>query len=83
MNPVSGDDQPNAMKLPDISGDGSEDIRADLAFTKPDESPALIAQRAVEEGYDMVVVGGGDGTVSEVAGVAPRADARCCTYWHL
>jgi len=71
MNPVSGDDQPNAMKLPDIvAAMEAEDIRADLAFTKPDE-PALIAQRAVEEGYDMVVVGGGDGTVSEVA-VAPR-----------
>jgi len=67
MNPVSGDDQPNAMKLPDIVAAEAEDIRADLAFTKPDESPALIAQRAVEEGYDMVVVGGGDGTVSEVA----------------
>lgn len=68
MNPVSGDNQPNPMKLPDIvAAMESEDIRADLAFTKPDESPALIAQRAVEEGYDMVVVGGGDGTVSEVA----------------
>ena len=68
MNPVSGQDQPNPMKLPEIvAGMEAENIRADLAFTKPDESPAAIAQRAVEEGYDMVVVGGGDGTVSEVA----------------
>jgi diacylglycerol kinase (ATP) len=68
MNPVSGDDQPNPMKLPEIvAAMEAEDIRADLAFTKPDSSPALIAQQAVEEGYDMVVVGGGDGTVSEVA----------------
>jgi len=38
MNPVSGDDQPNAMKLPDIvAAVEAEDIRADLAFTKPDE----------------------------------------------
>ncbi len=67
MNPVSGD-EPNAMKLPDIiAAMEAADIRADLTFTKPDESPALIAQRAVSEGYDMVVVGGGDGTVSEVA----------------
>lgn len=68
MNPVSGNEQPNPMKLPEIiAAMEAADIRADLAFTKPDESPALIAQRAVTEGYDMVVVGGGDGTVSEVA----------------
>jgi len=43
-------------------------IGADLAFfTKPDESPALIARHAIEEGWRYVVVGGGDGTVSEVA----------------
>lgn len=68
MNPVSGTDEPNPLKLPDIvAALEAEDIRADLAFTKPDESPGLIAQRAVEEGYDLVIVGGGDGTVSEVA----------------
>nr|WP_290223907.1 diacylglycerol kinase family protein [Trichocoleus desertorum] len=68
MNPVSGTDEPNPMKLPDLlAALEAEDIRADLAFTKPDESPALLAQRAVEEAYDMVIVGGGDGTVSEVA----------------
>ena len=68
VNPVSGNDQPNPMKLPDImAAMEAEDIRCDLAFTKADSSPALIAQQAVEEGYDMVVVGGGDGTVSEVA----------------
>ncbi|WP_337906908.1 diacylglycerol kinase family protein, partial [Iningainema tapete] len=56
------------MKLPEIiAALEAEDIRAELAFTKPDESPALIAQQAVEEGYDMVIVAGGDGTVSEVA----------------
>lgn len=68
VNPISGDEQPNPMKLPEIvAAMEAEGIRADLAFTKPDESPALIAQMAVEEGYDMVIVAGGDGTVSEVA----------------
>jgi diacylglycerol kinase (ATP) len=68
MNPASGTDEPNSMKLPEIIAIlEAEDIRAELAFTKPDESSALIAQRAVEEGLDMVIVGGGDGTVSEVA----------------
>lgn len=68
MNPVSGDDQSNPARLPDIvAAMTAEGIQTDLAFTRLDESPALIAQRAVEAGYDMVVVGGGDGTVSEVA----------------
>jgi diacylglycerol kinase (ATP) len=68
MNPVSGTDEPNSLKLPDIiAALDAEDIRADLAFTKPDESPMLIAQQAVDEGYELVIVSGGDGTVSEVA----------------
>lgn len=68
MNPVSGVDEPNPMKLPDIiAALEAEDIRAELAFTKPDESPRAIAQQAAQEDYDLVIVGGGDGTVSEVA----------------
>jgi diacylglycerol kinase (ATP) len=68
LNPVSGDDEPNRMKLPDIiAALEAEGIQAEPAFTKPDESPALIAQQAVEAGCKLVIVGGGDGTVSEVA----------------
>lgn len=68
MNPLSGDERPNPMRLPDIvAAMEAADIRVELVFTKANESPALIAQQAVEEGYDMVVVAGGDGTVSEVA----------------
>ncbi|MBD3882907.1 diacylglycerol kinase family lipid kinase [Phormidium tenue FACHB-886] len=68
MNPTAGDDEPNPMKLPEIvEALEAEGIRAELTFTKPEESPALIAEQAVREGYDLVIVGGGDGTVSEVA----------------
>lgn len=68
MNPTSGNDEPNSMKLPEIvEALESEGIRAELTFTKPEESPASIAEQAVQEGYDLVIVGGGDGTVSEVA----------------
>jgi diacylglycerol kinase (ATP) len=68
MNPVSGIDEPNPMKLPEIiAALEAEGIRAVLTFTGPDESPMLLAQRSVAEGYDLIIVGGGDGTVSEVA----------------
>jgi diacylglycerol kinase (ATP) len=68
MNPISGNGQPNPMKLPEITAAlEAEDIRADLVFTDPEHSPAEIAQQAIAEDYDMVVVSGGDGTVSEVA----------------
>jgi len=68
INPVSGDDEPNLMKLPEIiAAMEAEGIRADIAFTDPDNSPALIAQKAIEEDYELVVVAGGDGTVGEVA----------------
>lgn len=56
------------MKLPEIiAAMEAAGIRSDVAFTNSAESPAFIAQQAVQEGYEMVVVGGGDGTVSEVA----------------
>ncbi len=68
MNPIAGDDEPNPMKLPEIvSALEAHDIRVDLAFTSPDASPEAIARLAVEEGYDLVIASGGDGTVSEVA----------------
>ncbi len=68
INPVSGDDEPNLLKLPEIiAAMEAEGIRADIAFTDPNNSPALIAQKAIEEDYELVVVAGGDGTVGEVA----------------
>lgn len=68
INPVSGGDQPNLEKLPEIvAAMEAGGIRSDIAFTSLEESPAQIAQRAVVEGYNLVIVGGGDGTVSEVA----------------
>ncbi|MGB7415234.1 MAG: diacylglycerol kinase family protein, partial [Thermosynechococcaceae cyanobacterium] len=68
MNPASGDDQPNPMKLPDIiAALDAAKIRADLIFTLPKISPAEVAEQAVKEGYDLVIVGGGDGTVNQVA----------------
>lgn len=68
INPIAGGDQPNLERLPEIvAALETGGIRSDIAFTSSEESPTQIAQRAVTEGYDLVVVGGGDGTVSEVA----------------
>ncbi len=42
-------------------------IWAEIVETKPDEPPHLVARRAVEEGFSMVIACGGDGTVGAVA----------------
>ncbi|MBI4319896.1 MAG: diacylglycerol kinase family lipid kinase [Chloroflexi bacterium] len=56
-------------KLPEVVNLLEEaGIRVDLSFTKITEALTLSVRQAVEEGYSLVIVGGGDGTVSEVAG---------------
>ncbi|MDP2728308.1 MAG: diacylglycerol kinase family lipid kinase [Dehalococcoidia bacterium] len=42
-------------------------IRSDVSFTKMTEAMTESVAQAVREGYDLVIAGGGDGTVSEVA----------------
>ena len=42
-------------------------IWAEIVETKQDEPPHLVARRAVEEGFSMVIACGGDGTVGAVA----------------
>jgi diacylglycerol kinase (ATP) len=42
-------------------------LTVDLTFTQPDESLTEAVRLCGQRGYDMVIVGGGDGTVSEVA----------------
>ncbi|MBI2908556.1 MAG: diacylglycerol kinase family lipid kinase [Chloroflexi bacterium] len=55
-------------KLPEIVSLFDEaGIRVDLAFTKITEAMTRTVQEAIEEGYRLIIVGGGDGTVSEVA----------------
>jgi len=59
MNPISGDDEPNPMKLPDIVA------AMEAKIFEPTWHLLVTCSNcndAVEEGYDMVVVGGGDGT---------------------
>ena len=42
-------------------------IQLDVCFTKITEAMTQSVRHAVEQGYDLVIAGGGDGTVSEVA----------------
>ena len=42
-------------------------IWAEIVETKPDEPPHIVARRAAEEGFLMVIACGGDGTVGAVA----------------
>jgi diacylglycerol kinase (ATP) len=68
INPVSGDDEPNADKVSAIQ---TWLVRAPfvakVCYTTKEESAGLIAREAVAAGVSVVLVGGGDGTVSEVA----------------
>ncbi len=42
-------------------------IWAEIVETKVGESPAAVARRAADEGFSMVIAGGGDGTVGATA----------------
>lgn len=68
INPVSGDDVPNAHKVSSIQTFLARGpFVTELRYTTPELSAAQIAQEAVAQGVQVVIVGGGDGTVSEVA----------------
>jgi diacylglycerol kinase (ATP) len=68
INPVSGDDQPNADKVPEIQAALAQTLpHLEVAYTTPERSAAAIARDAVASGAEVVLVGGGDGTVSQVA----------------
>jgi len=70
VNPASGTCAPKDHD-PQVAQIWSElraaGIWAEIIETKPDEPPALVAKRAVEEGFSMVIAGGGDGTVGATA----------------
>lgn len=68
INPVSGDDELNSDKVPEIRAAlAPAGLQLELAFTSPEKSAADLARVAVAEGIQAVLVGGGDGTVSQVA----------------
>ena len=70
VNPASGTNTPKAHD-PQVAQIWAElraaGIWAEIVETKPDEPPAVVAKRAVSEGFSMVIAGGGDGTVGATA----------------
>jgi len=67
VNPTSGA-QGGLSQLPIIIAALEQaGIEALLSFTSPEQTPTALAALAVQEGYDLVIAAGGDGTVSAVA----------------
>ena len=68
INPISGDDVPNTEKVSAIQ---TWLVRApfvaEVRYTTQERGAAVLAREAVAAGVEVVLVGGGDGTVSEVA----------------
>ncbi|MFH1486752.1 MAG: diacylglycerol kinase family protein [Chloroflexota bacterium] len=67
LNPIpwaqrAWDKLPEIVNLLDEAG-----IRVDLAFTKMTQAMTRTVRQAIDDGYGLIIVGGGDGTVSEVA----------------
>ena len=65
VNPVSG---PEPVPVEEIRRKLEEsDAAYKVEETRPDVKPTELAKRAVEEGADLVIAAGGDGTVLHVA----------------
>jgi diacylglycerol kinase (ATP) len=68
INPTSGDDEPNSQKVATIqSWLTRAPFVVEVCYTTKERGAGEIAREAVADGVEVVLVGGGDGTVSEVA----------------
>ena len=86
INPVSGDDEPNEEKVSTIQKWlTSAPFVAEVCYITKERGAGVIAREAVAAGVEVVLVGGGDGTVSEVARelVHKPANAGHLTDWHF
>jgi diacylglycerol kinase (ATP) len=73
FNPVAGQGNPN-NDLALIRRTLEPQVQLNIIYTQEDKSPADQAREALEEGTDLVIASGGDGTVSTVAGVVMETD---------
>ncbi len=68
INPVSGDDEPNSEKVATVqTWLAAAPFKPEVSYTTEERGAGIIARDAVASGVEVIVVGGGDGTVSEVA----------------
>lgn len=65
INPAAGKSEPVLSQLNDVFGPA--DIEWDVALTHKAGDGTVAAREAVEQGFDLIGVYGGDGTVAEVA----------------
>ena len=76
INPISGDRVPNTEKVSIIQERlARAPFVAEVCLTTEDRGAAGIAREAVADGVEVVLVGGGDGTVGEVARELVRTPA--------
>jgi len=67
LNPIPWERRLREGLAPLLSTLEDGGIRCAVSFTKMTEAMTETVAHAVQEGYDLVIAGGGDGTVSEVA----------------
>jgi diacylglycerol kinase (ATP) len=68
INPVSGDDEPKEEKVSTIQKWlTSAPFVTEVCYITKERGAGVIAREAVAAGVEVVLVAGGDGTVSEVA----------------
>ena len=72
-NPVAGGGKWKTEKA-DILAQLNEKFRVTVEETTPDVDGEALAKKAVEEGVDIVVARGGDGTITEVASALADTD---------
>ena len=72
-NPVAGGGKWKTEKA-DILAQLNEKFRVTVEETTPDVDGEALAKKAVEEGVDIVVACGGDGTITEVASALADTD---------
>jgi diacylglycerol kinase (ATP) len=66
-NPGAGNVLLAASRFEQVTGFLKEaGVKVDVAFARPKKEAIPIAQRAVKEGYDVVIAMGGDGTIGAV-----------------
>ena len=80
FNPVSGRSN-GPQDLEKIRECLLEQVDLDVHFTAPEHSATQLTQAALENGAELVIASGGDGTVSQVAAKLVNTDIPLAKSW--